>query len=271
MRRISLGAGHIGGDADEGAVLRLLDRALELGIDLIDTARSYGSSEERIGRWLERNRGRVRISTKIGYGVDGHEDWTGPCISAGIDRALRMLRTERIDLVHLHSCPIEILKRPEITRALEDAVRAGKVGTPAYSGDGAALEHALEMGSFGALQATLNVCDRANARVLEEAKRRGIVTIAKRPLANAPWRFASRPDAHDLAVYFDRWRTPEIEMDPMELCVRFAAHHPGVDTILIGTGRIPHLESAVAAVEKGPLPDDVIERLHWDPSWPPIT
>ncbi len=262
---ISLGAGHLGGDGDEREIFVLLDRALELGIDLVDTARSYGASEERIGRWLEGKRDRVLISTKVGYGVEGHADWTGPCISAGIDRALRSLHTDRIDLVHLHSCPIEILARGEILDALTAAVRAGKVRVPAYSGDGAALDHALGTGVFGALQATLNLLDRANAPILERAKRAGLGTIAKRPLANAPWRFSSRPDAHDLGTYFDRWRALDIATsDPMELAVRFAAHHPAVDTILLGTKNIAHLEAALAAVEKGPLESDVPFDVPWE-------
>jgi aryl-alcohol dehydrogenase-like predicted oxidoreductase len=267
LPRIALGAGHLGGDIDERRVVRLLDRALELGINLVDTARSYGASEERIGRWLSGRRERVLISTKVGYGVEGCQDWTGPCIAQGIDRALGLLRTDRIDLVHLHSCPVEILERDEVVGALLAAVDAGKVRAAAYSGDGAALERALEMKTFTALQATLNLCDRANAPVMLRAKSRGVGVIAKRPLANAPWRFASRPEAHDLSVYYDRWQTMRVA-EPMETAVRFAAHHPAVDTILIGTTSEAHLEAAIAALERGPLP---IEPPGWDPSWPAIT
>jgi aryl-alcohol dehydrogenase-like predicted oxidoreductase len=264
---IALGAGHIGGDADEREVVRLLDRAFELGINLIDTARSYGASEERIGRWEKRNR--VLLSTKVGYGVEGAEDWTGPCITRGIERALRTLRTDRIDLVHLHSCPVEILERSEVLRALLDAVAAGKVRVAAYSGDGAALDRALRLEAFGVVQATLNLCDRANAPLLLRAKERGTGVIAKRPLANAPWRFASRPDAPDLAAYFDRFCAMRIDApDPAELCLRFAAHHPAVDTVLIGTRNALRLEPAITALARGPL---AIDPPGWDPSWPAIT
>jgi aryl-alcohol dehydrogenase-like predicted oxidoreductase len=264
---VSLGAGHLGVDLDDRDVFPLLDRALELGIELIDTARSYGASEERIGRWLHDKRDRVLISTKVGYGVEGEEDWTPSCIAKGIDRALTMLRTDRIDIVHLHSCPIEILERPGILDALHSAVRAGKVRCAAYSGDGAALERALDLGAFAVLQATLNVCDRANATILDRAKRIGVGTIAKRPLANAPWRFADRPDAPDLAAYFDRWRAMEIDVaDPMELCLRFAAHR--ADTVLVGTRSVAHLEAAIAAAQKGPLTHDI---AGWDPAWSAIT
>ncbi len=261
---VALGAGHLGGDASDREVFDLLDRALELGIDLIDTARSYGSSEARIGRWLEGRRDRVSISTKVGYGVEGHADWTPGCITAGIDRALRTLRTDRIEVVHLHSCPIETLSRGGILEALSEAVRLGKVRVAAYSGDGAALAHALETGVFGALQATVNVLDRANLPVLAKARARGLGTLAKRPLANAPWRFRACPEAHDLAIYFDRWRALALEIatDPNELCVRYAAHHPAIASVLVGTRRPSHLQQAIEAVARGPLPCEIVDRLE---------
>src|SRR5262245_45771224 len=98
---LGLGAGQLG-DArlpeDEAAAL--LHGALDAGIFLIDTAPSYGLSEERIGRHLGARRRQAVISTKLGYGVPGVPDWTGPCITAGVEQALRVLRTEVIDIAH---------------------------------------------------------------------------------------------------------------------------------------------------------------------------
>lgn len=264
---VSLGAGHVGGDLEERAVFALLDRAVEAGIRLIDTARSYGASEARIGRWLRGRRDRVLISTKVGYGVEGHEDWTGPCIAAGVDRALSLLGTDRIDVVHLHSCPASTLKRGEVVEALIRAVEAGKVGAAAYSGDGADLAWAVDSGAFSVVQGSLSVCDRENLPAMDRASGANIGVIAKRPLANAPWRFQERPNAEDLAIYWDRWTALALEVDmPLhELCVRFAAHRKEVSTVLIGTRRIEHLTAAVAAASKGPLPDDV--QAHVDARW----
>ena len=101
---LGLGATQIGDDRiEETEVSALLNYAVDAGINLIDTARSYGRSEERIGRHLASRRDDIVISTKLGYGVEGYQDWTGPCITAGIEQALRILHTDRIDIAHLHS------------------------------------------------------------------------------------------------------------------------------------------------------------------------
>jgi len=125
---LGFGAGHIGDPAlDEGEVGRLLNFALDAGITLFDTARGYGASEERIGRHLAHRRGEFVLSTKIGYGIPGFADWTGPGVTAGIDAALLQLRTDFIDIMHLHSCPLEVLRQEELLSALGRAVTAGKV------------------------------------------------------------------------------------------------------------------------------------------------
>src|SRR6266702_1289414 len=132
---VGLGAGRIGGPATSDAdVDRLVGRALDLGVNLVDTAPSYGRSEERLGRALRGRRGRVVLSTKLGYGVAGIPDWTPACIAAGVDAALARLGTDCIDLAFLHSCDRATAER--VVDALEDAVRAGKVRVAGYSGEG---------------------------------------------------------------------------------------------------------------------------------------
>ena len=83
---LGLGAGSIGDPAlNDARVGALLDQALDLGITLIDTARSYSLSEERIGRHLAHRRHQFVLSTKVGYGIPGHQDWTYGCVAAGVD------------------------------------------------------------------------------------------------------------------------------------------------------------------------------------------
>ncbi|BDG01330.1 aldo/keto reductase [Anaeromyxobacter oryzae] len=264
---VALGAGHVGApDQAEADVERLVHRALDLGVNLLDTARSYGASEERLGRALAGRRDAVVISTKVGYGVPGHADWTGPAVTLGVEDALRRLRTDRLDVVHLHSCPLETLRRGEVVAALEATVRAGKARVAAYSGEGDALEWAVRSGAFGSVQLSVNVCDqRALEGPVREARLRGLGVLAKRPLANAPWRFRERPTGHYAEVYWDRLRA--LRLDPRglplpELFARFAAHAPGVASILLGTASPAHLEEAVRAVEAGPLPPELTAALR---------
>lgn len=263
---VGLGAGRIGDeDLSEADVDRLIGAALDAGVTLIDTARSYGRSEERLGRALEGRRERVVLSTKVGYGVPGVADWTGPVIGAGVDAALSRLRTDRIDLVHLHSCPLETLERSGVVEALARAVDSGKVRAAAYSGEGEALRWAVRSGAFAVVQCSVSVVDQGVlAGAIADARARGIGVVAKRPLGNAPWRYAARPEASDLAEAWDRFRALRLEAGPAPaaLFARFAAFAPGVAAILVGTASAAHLEEAVRAVEAGPLDSATVGGLR---------
>lgn len=275
---LGLGAGGLGAPAlSDRDVQGLLGRARELGVNLVDTAPSYGESEARLGRALAGQRDAWVVSTKVGYGVPGVPDWTGPCITLGVEQALRRLGTEHLDIVHLHSCPAEVLERGEVVAALTDAVRAGKVRAAAYSGDAHPLYVAVESGAFTVVQATLSLLDQHNAPTLALARRRGLGVIAKRVLANAPWRFDHEPERPDEATYWRRWREAELDLAaPQDAALRFAAHHPAVSTALIGTRSTHHLEAAARAVAAGPLAAETAELLarrfaERGTAWSPIT
>lgn len=264
---LGLGAAQIGrDDVTEREAEALLNRALDLGVTLLDTARSYGASEARIARHLKHRRDEFVLSTKGGYGVDGVPDWTAPCITAGVDAALARLATDRIDVFHLHSCPTEVLARGEVIDALEGAVRAGKVRVAAYSGENEALSWAVGSGRFASVEASVNVCDQASLDgALREASTRGLGVIAKRPLANAPWRFEARPVGDYAETYWERLRVMALDPSPLawdELSLRFSAYAPGVSACIVGTARLDHLERAVACVANGPLPDEVTSRVR---------
>jgi aryl-alcohol dehydrogenase-like predicted oxidoreductase len=264
---LGYGAGPVGDAAlSEADAAALLHGVLDAGINLIDTAPSYGLSEERIGRHLQERRREFVLSTKCGYGVPGVEDWTGPCITQGIELALRRMRTDVIDVMHFHSCPVDVLERPGVVDALTRAVEQGKVRVAAYSGDNHALEHALNMGRFGSVQVSVNLFDqRAIDWGVARARERGVGVIAKRPLGNAPWRFSERPGAQDVALYWDRMRQMALDshgLDWSELALRFAAFVPGVATCLVGTTRLENLQRNVRALEQGPLAPELVAHIR---------
>ena len=312
---LGLGCGALGSPAldDDGAV-RLVHAALDLGVTLFDSARSYGASEVRLGRALSMARARdVCVSTKGGYGVDGVADWTYDAVARGVDEACGRLGVERVGVFHLHSCPREVLERDDraVVRALDDAVRAGKVARAGYAGDGAALACALADARFNAFELTLNVLDRANSAHLAAGDRALDVVIAKRALANAPWRTTTDADPA-LAEYARRWRlvtgaaAPDAGagadgaygaygaygacgadgadgVDGAEdadgadgVFLRWAAHQPGVTHVLVGTTSVAHLERAAAQLARGSLPADIARVLDdaWravGAAWPPVT
>jgi aryl-alcohol dehydrogenase-like predicted oxidoreductase len=263
---IGFGGGQIG-DAklDESFAGTLLNEAADAGITLFDTARGYGLSEERIGRHLKHRRHSLVYSTKVGYGIQGHADWTYGCVEAGIYEAMQRLQTDCIDIVHLHSCPVEILERGEVIRALEDAKHAGKIRVAAYSGDNDALEWAVASGRFGGMMSSINICDqRVLERGLPWAKDRNMGALAKRPVANAPWRFAHRPYGDYAEEYWHRWKTMQLDvgMDWQEAAIRFAAYTWGVDSLIIGSTKIEHIKANIALVERGALDAGVYNALR---------
>lgn len=264
---LGFGAGHIGDPSmPEDEVEQLLHAAVDLGVNLFDTARSYGVSEARIGRHLKHRRNEIVLSTKVGYGIPGFEDWTGPVIHAGIEEALRLLQTDFIDIVHFHSCPVWVLERGEIIDALHAAVLAGKVRVAGYSGDNEALEWAVRSGRFGCVETSINICDqRFIDHPLPIAMERGMGVIAKRPVANAPWRFQERPNGHYAEEYWHRWKTMNIDpkqYDWDEIALRFVTYTNGVHSSIVGTGSIEHLRRNAAMVNKGPLPEEVITAIR---------
>lgn len=262
---LGLGAMQIGNpNLEEAQAASLLNAAVDAGITLIDTARSYGRSEERIGRHLASRRDEFILSTKLGYGIEGYEDWTAPCITAGIEQALRLLRTDRIDIAHLHSCPRMTLERGEVVAALEMAKRDGKVRAIAYSGDNDDLAYAVGTGRFDGYMASLNICDqRVIDDVLPNIAAQGF--IAKRPAANHPWRFDERPVGDTCEEYWLRWRAMELSRHGLEwgeVALRFALTPPQVSSAIIGTGSMKHLQQSIAWAQAGGLGADRFRELR---------
>jgi aryl-alcohol dehydrogenase-like predicted oxidoreductase len=264
---LGFGAGQIGeASLDEADARRLLHEVLDLGVTLVDTARGYGLSEERIGRHLSHRRDDFVLSTKGGYGAEGADDWTANAITRGIEDALRRLRTDRIDVFHLHSCPRDVLERGDVVEALARAKDAGKVRVAAYSGENDALDWAAASGRFGALQCSVNVCDQAALDAsIAAAARAGMGVIGKRPIANAAWRFDSRPAGDYAETYWERLQAMGLErggVDWAEYALRFSAFAPGVASVIVGTRTIDHLRANAAIVAKGALPRVLVDAAR---------
>jgi aryl-alcohol dehydrogenase-like predicted oxidoreductase len=263
---LGFGGGHIGDlSLDDNYIDMLLNSALDLGINLIDTARGYFASEDRIGRFIAHRRQDFVLSTKVGYSIPGYNDWTYDIIIAGVDAALQKLRTEYIDIVHLHSCPVQILQQGDVIEALLKTKQEGKIRCAAYSGDNESLVYAINSGKFDSIQTSINVADQRNINtILKITEEKGMGVIAKRPAANAPWRFKERPNGHYSEVYWDRIHKMGFDFGDKwtETALRFTAYTRGVHSIIVGTSNIDHLKSNLAAIEKGPLEEDVYNFIR---------
>jgi len=281
--------------------------ALELGVNLIDTAAMYGDSEEKIGRALRGRRQQFLISTKCGRSLpprltlsgffvraqrklrrsmgleEQYEslDWHPRAIEWSIHRSLRRLKTDTIDLLLLHSCSEETLRKDEVLGVLHRARKSGKVRFIGYSGDGPAALCAIQSGQFQAVEMSINIADQdAIETVLPFAIQKGMGVIAKRPLANNLWKSAQRPDPvryPHYQVYWERLRKLRYDFlqtdRASEIGLRFTLSVPGAHTAIAGTTNPEHfLENAKYAAE-GPLPGAQFDAIRstWSkvsaPSW----
>ena len=129
---VGLGANNFGGRIDFDASARVVHKALDLGVNFIDTADTYGNrggSEEALGRILATKRKDIVLASKFGMEMDDSGKLTGASrryIMHAVEASLRRLRTEWIDLYQLHR-PDPATPMEETLRALDDLVRAGKV------------------------------------------------------------------------------------------------------------------------------------------------
>ena len=263
VSRLGYGAGPLGdGRLSDQDAERILHTVFDAGITLLDTARGYAHSETRIGNFIQSHRDQLVLSTKVGYDIPGFENWTPEIITEGITEALKALRTDIIDIVHLHSCPVDVLENSGVVEALLDEKEKGRIRVAAYSGDNENLAWAVKQ-AFGSIQCSINIADQ---RVIESslpvAAAAQLGVIAKRPLANAPWRFQNQPHGEYCEQYWLRLKkmglTPGALLWP-ELALRFTAFQPGVHSVIVGSTNLEHVQANVEWIQKGPLPEKTLQ------------
>lgn len=190
---VGLGCNNFGWRIDAAATARVVDAALDAGIDFLDTADSYGTgqSEEYLGQALRGRWNKVIIATKFGSKMDEQRQGARPeYIAQAVEDSLRRLGTERIDLYQLHK-PDPNTPIADTLEALDRLVKAGKVreiGASNFSLDQIReAEQALRDGAarFVSIQNEYSLIQReAEKDVLPECERRGIAFLPYFPLAN---------------------------------------------------------------------------------------
>lgn len=257
----------------------ILNMLLDAGVNLIDTAAMYRGSEEAIGRAVGHRREEYVLVTKCGEPGAGPDSpaWSPQNLSATIERALRRLQTERIDVMLLHSCTQETLERGDALAALMKARREGKVRFVGYSGDNEAAAFAAGLPDIAVIETSINICDQTNIDlVLPKAQEYDVGVIAKRPIANAAWKDLSEQPgfyAQYAKTYTGRLAamriTPQdlgFDGDPNdvwpEIALRFTLSQPGVHTAIIGTTSVQHARANLAAAARGPLSEAAVEKLR---------
>src|SRR5579871_1881604 len=204
---LGLGGAEIGRQhVPEKIVERLLNGALDAGLNVIDTAECYRKSEEMIGNTVSHRRKEYYLFTKCGHSSGlNMPNWDIGTLEKSIDRSLKRLKTDYIDVIQLHGCSRRLLQRGDVIAVLQRARDAGKVRYIGYSGDSKDALYALKCDAFDTLQTSLSIADQECLDLtLPVAAAKQVGVIVKRPIANVSWRFAERPQSKYEVPYWER-------------------------------------------------------------------
>lgn len=209
-------------------IAALLESAVQLGVNLIDTAPAYGNSERRLGAFIETHRDEIVLCTKCGeqYVNDlSIYDFSAPVIVASVEESLRRLRTDHIDVLLLHSDgrDFEILTQ---TDALEALARLKKSGKIRVAGISAKTESGILEASrtLDVVMAPFSQKESALADALATAHERGLGVLAIKGL------FSGHLEARS--------------------AIEFVLRQPFIDALIVGTINPGHLEDAVVVAQE---------------------
>ncbi len=264
---------------------RAIHRALELGVNYIDTAPTYGDSEQVLGDALKGVTQPYILSTKLGGRPQPFHPQDKDALRRSVEESLRNLQRDHIDILMIHEpdrpgqydwftdrdrfhgpvCELlDELKTEGIIRF------TGLGGTTAYE-----LARIIETGNYDVVLTAFNyslLWQEALIEVIPAAQKRGMGIIIGSPLQQGA--LARRYD--DEVNYGARWLSKprreqfqrlyalldEIGMPLPELALRFVISNPDISTVLMGARSVAEVEANVRAVEAGPLPADLLARIR---------
>ena len=293
VSRLGAGLVEIGRGRSPDAVEkaeRILNAALDAGINFLDTAECYGWSEERIGLTIAHRRREYILATKVGHvptGMSG-TPWTAEAVRDSIEHSLAVMKTDYVDLVQVHAFDAPHPPPDDVLRALQDARDAGKTRFLGFSHENEEADWAVESGLFDTLQTAFSLVDqRARYGLFQRAREHGMGIIVKRPIANAVWGkhlvegYYSSDGVADQLLKRARLmqQTGPIAGAPddaIEMALGFVLAHDAVDTAIVGTRNPDHMLANIETVEKRlPLDEAVVAELdrrfdHVGKDWPSI-
>jgi aryl-alcohol dehydrogenase (NADP+) len=274
------------GNAPEDSA-RIIHKALDAGINLIDTADRYRDSEEIVGRALEGRRNDVVLATKFGRptGEDlNHQGASRRWIVSAVESSLRRLRTDYIDLYQLH-WPDPSTDVEETLSALTDLIRDGKVRAIGASHTPASdiveaqwVAERRGLARFHTEQPVYSILNRGIEReILPTTQRFGMGTLVWGPLGQGllTGRVRKNQDNTLRRAGLVRHLNDERRLDVVEeliplaadaglpmthLAMAFTITHPGVTSALIGARTMDHLDGLLAGLD-ATLTDDILDRI----------
>ena len=298
---VSFGAWAIGGDVwgrtDDAESLRALHRAVDLGVNFVDTADVYGDghSERLVGRLRRERREEIIVATKAGRRLNPHvaTGYDRVNLTAFVERSLANLGCDAIDLLQLHCPPGEVYEMPEVFGTLDDLVTAGKLRFYGVSVE--RVQEAVRAAEYPNVQSVQIIFNMFRLRPAEEfvpvARARKVGILARVPLASGLLSGKYRPDtefaptdhrtfnrrgeAFDVGETFsgvDYARGLEAveALRPLvpngatmaQLALRWILMHPEVTATIPGARDAAQVEGNVHALDLAPLSAETMQRAR---------
>ena len=259
--------------------IQLVHRAIDEGINFIDTARAYGRSEEVLGHALRDRRERVVLTTKLSCLDANGNSLQGQALrdhmKASLTTSLKLLQTDWVDLLMLHSASVELLQNGEAIHILKDLQTQGLVryiGASTYGTE--APRMAIEQGVH-ALQVAYNILDQRMADdIFPLAKTTGVGMVVRSVFLKG----ALTPRADDLPDHLSdlKQKSEAIKqfaadltpvMNRVEAALSFVLSQTDITSALVGVHTEEELEASLRVANKGTLSTEVMnrfEQLRWD-------
>jgi len=258
------GQGIWGPPANRATALATLRQAVELGVNLIDTADSYGPgvSEKLIAEALYPYPIDLVIATKGGWERPGPDQWTHNAspkhLAEALEGSLKRLRLERIDIYHLHA-PDNVVSFEASVEALAKLREQGKIRHVALSNvTREHIERARKIVPIADVQNRYSFADRESDYIVDYCEKNAIAFLPWAPLGQAK-------EAHDAVKEI----AEELQATPLQVALAWLLKRSPVIVPIPGTSSIEHLEENIAAASLE-LPQEAYERLS-EVSLPPVS
>lgn len=297
---VGYGAWGIGRDAwlgaDDEESLRALGRAIDLGLNFIDTALAYGEghSEQLVGRVVRERSETIHVATKVPpknltwpapAGLDPAEVFPAEHVVACTEQSLRNLGLETIDVQQLHVWQDEWVGRGDWLQAVETLKRDGKIrffGVSINDHQAANALELIETGLVDTVQVIYNVFDQSpEDELLPACQAAGVGVIVRVPFDEGALTGSITPDTEfeegDFrAHYFRGERKAEVqeriraivselgvgEEEIAEVALRYVLSHPAVSTVIPGMRSVRNVERNISAADGRGLPENQVSALR---------
>ncbi|TWT58616.1 General stress protein 69 [Thalassoglobus neptunius] len=263
---------------------RIMNRAIELGVNAIDTAPAYADSERTVGQAIASNTAPLIITTKLGGRPQPFDPQDIVALRESVEESLRLLGREQVDILMIHEpdrpqqypwwTSYDPLDGP-VLELMDDLKAEGKIRFSGLAGTTVTeMTSLIQSDRFDVVLTAFNynvlfreaaetvipaAVDHNMGVALGSVFGQGFLTrrADEEVRGNPFWLAESRRE--QLLAYYEL--LDELKLPAYELCLRFAVSNPAVSTIPIGCKTVEHLEASVEAVEKGPLSEDVLNRI----------